>query len=519
MRRQILNPMIRLARGLPAAALLSTLAIAFGVCAAHAQPAGDSNQSIVRPGADGSVARRIDLGIGKSFVFDLPRDAKEVFVANPAVANAVVRSSRKIFIIGLADGATSVFIFDQEGRQIATAEVVIGRDMNVLRRLLKTAMPTSDISVVPVGDSIVLNGSVDSAGEAAQAIDIAKGFLGVSVIGGASASAAAGGASINIGGGKVIEGKLINALNIRGKDQVMLKVVVAEVQRAVIKQFGVNASNLNNGWQIGKIPVSGVVENPFPVQLQNPTNTTIGLGGGNPLNLFGGFNGVAIRAFERAGVLRTLAEPTLTAISGESAKFTAGGEIPVPKSENCTLQPGGGTTCQVGVDFKPFGVSLVFQPVVLSGGRISMRIATEVTEIDSENQFRFTATVVPAFRVRKSDTTVELPSGASLVTAGLIQQQQKQIINGLPALMNLPVLGALFRSRDYQKLETELLIIVTPYIAKSSSAQQIARPDEGFAEPKDPQTVIMGRLNKIYGVAGAPNDGGRYRGHIGFIAD
>lgn len=486
--------------------MIATLAVALSVSGAPAQ-------SVVRASGDGG-AQRIDLGIGKSFVFDLPRDAKEVFVADPKVANAVVRSPRKIFIIGLADGATSVFIFDQEGRQIATAEVVIGRDMNVLRRLLKTAMPTSDITVVPVGDSIVLNGSVDSAGEAAQAIDIAKGFLGISVIGGASAAgggaAGAGGASINIGGGKVVEGKLINALNIRGKDQVMLKVVVAEVQRAVIKQFGVNADV--SGWSIGRIPLSGTMQNPFPVQLQDPTRTAFQIGNSS--------QNVTLRAFERAGVLRTLAEPTLTAISGESAKFTAGGEIPVPKSENCSVVAGSNVqTCQIGVEYKPFGVSLVFQPIVLSGGRISMRVATEVTEVDSENQFRFNVTVVPAFRVRKSDTTVELPSGASLVTAGLIQHQQKQIINGLPALMNLPVLGALFRSRDYQKSETELMIIVTPYIAKPSTATALARPDEGFSEAKDPQSVIMGRLNKIYGVAGAPNDGGRYRGHVGFIAD
>jgi pilus assembly protein CpaC len=498
------------AQRLALAAGLVVAAIAAGVASAPAQQS-ETNPTIVRPGPDGSIARKIELGIGKSFILDLPRDAKEVFVANPKVANAVVRSPRKIFIIGVADGATSVFVLDQEGRQIATAEIAIGRDMNVLRKLLKTAMPSSSINVVPVGDSIVLNGTVDSAAEAAQALDIARGFIGVSAVGGGTASTGAGGGtSINLGGGQVVEGKVINALTVRGKDQVMLKVTVAEVQRAVIKQFGVN---LAGTWNIGKFGISPTTDNPFPIQLQNPSATSIAAG-------FNGATNVNVRAFERAGVLRTLAEPTLTAISGESAKFTAGGEIPVPKSETCTPVAGSATlSCQIGVEFKPFGVSLVFQPVVMSAGRISMRIATEVTEIDSENQIRFSSTVVPAFRVRKSDTTIELPSGASLVTAGLIQASQRQVINGLPALMNLPVLGALFRSRDYQKSETELLIIVTPFITKPSSAADIARPDEGFVEAKDPQTIIMGRLNKIYGVAGAPADGGRYRGHVGFIAD
>ena len=470
---------------------------------------------MIRPGADGSQAKRIELGIGKSLILELPRDAKEVFVANPKVANAVVRSPRKIFIIGVADGATSVFALDHEGRQIANADIVIGRDMNVLRRLLKTAMPNSQINVVPVGDSIVLNGSVDSAAEAAQALDIAKGFIGISAIGGSTATTGgAGGTSISLGGGTVVEGKVINALIIRGKDQVMLKVTVAEVQRAIVKQFGVNAAG---EWRVGRIPIAPKSDNPFPIQMQDPSIGNLNIGNCSPVPALCQ-DGVNVRAFERAGVLRTLAEPTLTAISGESAKFTAGGEIPTPQSEQCSVI-NGVLNCTISVVYKPFGVSLVFQPVVLSAGRISMRIATEVTEVDSENQLRFSTTVAPAFRVRKSDTTIELPSGASLVTAGLIQQSQKQIINGIPAMMNLPVLGALFRSRDYQKSETELLIIVTPFISKPSSASDLARPDEGYVEAKDPQTVVMGRLNKIYGVAGAPNDGSRYRGHVGFIAD
>ncbi|MGL4323837.1 MAG: type II and III secretion system protein family protein [Beijerinckiaceae bacterium] len=469
---------------------------------AHAEGI-ETNPGVLRAQNGTVLSKRVELGIGKSFVLELPRDAREVFVANPKVANAVVRSARKIFVIGLADGNTSLFALDAEGRQIAQLDVVIGRDMNVLRKLLKTAMPSSTIVVSPVGDSIVLTGNVDSAAEAAQAMDIAKGFIGISALGGMPT---AGGA---MAGGTVVEGRVINSLTIRGRDQVMLKVTVAEVKREVVKQLGING--LGN-WQVGRFNLTGVNDNAFRIQ---------GAQSGSQIRASGSGQQFAnLQAYERAGVLRTLAEPTLTAISGESAKFTAGGEIPVPKSETCVQVAGQAfQNCTIGVEYKPFGVSLVFQPVVLSVGRISMRVSTEVTEIDATNQIRISNSSVPAFRIRKSDTTVELPSGGSMAVAGLIQQSQKQMINGIPALMNVPVLGALFRSRDYVREETELMIIVTPLIAKPVASADLVRPDEGFTDSKDPQAVMMGRLNKIYGVAGAPNDGRRYRGHVGFIAD
>ncbi|MGL4495421.1 MAG: type II and III secretion system protein family protein [Beijerinckiaceae bacterium] len=465
-----------------------------------------TNPAVMRAENATVLSKKVELGIGKSFILELPRDAREVFVANPKVANAVVRSARKLFVIGVADGHTSLFALDAEGRQIAQLEIVIGRDMNVLRKLLKTAMPSATITVSPVGDTIVLTGTVDSAAEAAQAMDIAKGFIGVSAVGG---GAVPGGAVV---GGTVVEGKVINSLTIKGRDQVMLRVTVAEVKREVIKQLGINA--LGN-WQVGNFRMSGAIDNTFR------------LNGAQGRPLVSAFNPrtpgseyANLQAFERAGVLRTLAEPTLTAISGESAKFTAGGEIPIPQSESCTQTQGQAfQTCTIGVTYKPFGVSLVFQPVVLSVGRISMRVSTEVTEIDATNQIRATNLSIPAFRIRKSDTTVELPSGGSMAVAGLIQQSQKQIIGGIPALMNVPVLGALFRSRDYVREETELLIIVTPLISKPVAASDLARPEEGYVDARDPQAAIMGRLNKIYGVAGAPNDGKRYRGHVGFIAD
>ena len=491
--------------------LLAAAACTAFACQARAADSGPGpamSAPAVSPGLEQAVAHRLDLSIGRSVVIDLPRDAKEVFVANPAVANAVVRSTRKVFLIGMANGATSIYVMDADGRQIAAIEVNVGRDLNVLRQTFRSAMPRARIEVKPAGDSILLTGTVASAAEAQQAVDIAKAFVGQS-----SNAPATGQNSVSISLSGPTTGAVINALTIQGKDQVMVRVTIAEVSRAVLKQLGVD---LNGSWSALDFNIS----NPFPLQKQILSDMLISgtTRGGNALTT------ATLRAFERAGVSRVLAEPTLTAISGETAKFTAGGEIPVPKSQDCTVTAGISTrVCQIGIEFKPFGVTLTFTPLVLAESRISMRVATEVTELDYENQLRLDANGsvnVPAFRVRKSDTTVELPSGAVMMTAGLIQQTSNQVVNGLPGLMNLPILGTLFRSRDYQRRETELMIIVSPFIAKPMEANQVKRPEDGFVDAHDAQTVLLGRLNKLYGVAGAPlPPGAAYKGRFGFITD
>jgi pilus assembly protein CpaC len=441
--------------------------------------------------ADQVMARNIEMGVGRSIVVDLPRDAKEVFVANPAVANAVVRSARKLFVIGVAAGATTIMAIDAEGRQIAALEMQIGREPGLLQRTLKTAIPHAEIRAVSIGDSIVLTGMVDTVLEAQKAIDIANGFVGRQ-------------ASL-FGGG--VEGKVINSLSIRGKDQVMLKVTVAEVKRSAIKQIGVN---LNGAWELSGQQIGGVVNNAFSAGLVEPPNTlsaAVAVGTRSAKQ-------IDVRMLERHGLLRTLAEPTLTAISGETAKFMAGGEIPVPQSEETIPFS---NASKLSLVYRPYGVMLNFTPTVLSEGRISLSIATEVTEVDAENSIKLGRVNSPAFRNRKAYTTIELPSGGSLVTAGLIQQSSRQAVNGLPGLMNLPVLGALFRSRDFYREETELMILVTPYIAKPSKPKDLSRPDDGLFEASDTSAVLMGRINKVYGAAGSPLPPTQYRGKVGFI--
>ncbi|WP_438823066.1 type II and III secretion system protein family protein [Methylobacterium frigidaeris] len=445
---------------------------------------------------EADVSRRIDLTMGRSLVIDLPRDAKEVFVANPKVANAVVRSTRKVFIIGIENGATSIFVMDGDGRQIAALDVTVGRDLNVLRQTLTGSIPGGRFDVRPAGDSVLLTGSVGSAAEAQQAVDIANAFVGTG------------------GTGTAARGAVINNLTIRGKDQVMLRVTVVEVSRQVLKQFGVN---LNASWSTMNF-VNGV---PFPL-------TGGSYPAGNELSgklTSGGFSLQAnLRAFEQAGVSRILAEPTLTAISGEAANFTAGGEIPVPTSQSCSaVLASNSSNCSVGIEYKPYGVALNFTPVVQSENRISIRVGTNVTELDPQSAVPVSngnnTISVPGLTVRKSETTIELPSGGTMMIAGLIQQRNRQAISGLPGMLNLPILGALFRSRDYQRQETELMIMVTPYVAKPMDPGQVRKPDDGFTESTDSQAIVLGRLNRLYGVVGAAPLGSGYRGRVGFITD
>ena len=449
---------------------------------------------VVSVGADEhSVARRLDLSIGRSVIVELPRDAKEVFVANPKVANAVVRSTRKLFIIGMENGSTSIFVMDAEGRQIAALEATVGRDLNVLSETLRSALPSAQIDARSAGSSILLTGVVGSPSDAQQAVDIATAFVGV------AGGGPAGGAT---------RGAVINSLTIRGKDQVMLRVSVVEVARSVIKQLGINT---NGTWSAVDFATQAV----FPIAPQVLAGNNVIAGSVRSGNFRA--NGM-LQAFERAGVSRVLAEPTLVAVSGESATFTAGGEIPIPRSQDCT-RVGTVRSCQIGVEYKPYGVTLNFTPVVMSENRISMRVQTEVTEVDYESQVQFEAINVPGMRVRKTATTIELPSGATMMTAGLLSQNSAQAVGGLPGAMNLPVLGALFRSRDYQRKETELMIMVTPYMAKPMEAKEVARPDDGFVEAHDGQAILLGRLNRLYGVAGAPPPGPALKGRFGFITD
>jgi pilus assembly protein CpaC len=466
-------------------------ALSLGASLAPMAPAtgADAHVPVIKVAASEATSRFIPLGIGKSVAIDLPADIKDVLVADPTIANAVVRSSRRVYMIGVKIGQTNIFFFDADGKQIAGFDIAVTRDLNGVRAALKQSLPEADIRIEGVADGVMLSGSASSPAESQQAFDLATRLVGDGA-------------------------KVVNGIAVRGRDQVMLKVMLAEVRRDVIKQLGVD---LSGSFNYGTNVVNFNTQNPFSVTGQAIDNT----------NIAGSFKNVnaTLRAMERAGVVRTLAEPNLTAISGETASFVAGGEFPIPAGLSCdtTKSP---PVCQSQIDFKKFGVSMVFTPVVLSEGRISLKVMTEVSDLSSENSLTLSVPgstqtlTIPSISTRRAETVVEVPSGGSLAMAGMIQEQTKQQINGLPGLMQIPILGTLFKSRDYVNHQTELMVLVTPYVVRAVAQKQLSRPDDGFADPSDPQTVLLGRLNRIYGPSKVVEPvQTNYRGKYGFILD
>jgi pilus assembly protein CpaC len=475
-------------RTLIRAAGLTALVAYAGLAPKAPASAADARIPVIQVAASEATSRFIPLGIGKSVAIDLPADIKDVLVADPKIANAVIRTSRRVYMIGVALGQTNIFFFDTDGKQIAGFDIAVTRDLNGLRAALKQAFPEGDIRVEGIGDGVMLSGSAANAGEAQHAYDLASRLVGDGT-------------------------RVVNGISVRGRDQVMLKVTVAEVRRDVIKQLGID---LSASFSYGAAVVNLNTANPF-----SSTGGALSSSSFGPISSKG--VSATLKAMDRAGMVRTLAEPNLTAISGETASFLAGGEFPIPNGLSCdtTKSP---PVCQPQISFKKFGVSLMFTPVVLSEGRISLKVLTEVSDLSTENSMTLQVPngqplTVPSITTRRADTTVEIPSGGSLALAGMIQQQTKQSINGVPGLMEVPVLGTLFRSRDYINNQTELMVLVTPYIVRAVAQKQLSRPDDGFADPNDQAGALLGRLNRIYGAAGKTEPPIEYHGKYGFILD
>lgn len=470
-----------------AAAVAALYAISLTVVPAGGPAhAGDARLVKIDQGGVGQASRSIVLGLNKAAIVELPVAARDVLVSNPAIVDAVVRTNKRTYLIGLAVGQTNAFFFNENGQQILNLEIRVARDLTGLRDSLRQYFPSARIDVESLNDHIVLSGMVASASDASKAQDLAARYIGVE------------------------KDNVLNMLGIEGKEQVMLKVTVAEMQRSVIKQLGVN---LSSAASIGDLALQLSTTNALSVQ----GSSLGGLAGSGTLTGNDGTIGAAINALERDGILRTLAEPNLTAISGESAKFLAGGEFPVPTSRD--------RDGNVQLEFKPFGVGLNFTPVVLGEGRISLKISTEVSELSSDGAFVLQGAgggggvTVPGLRVRRAETTLELPSGGSLVMAGLLSDSMRQNIDGVPGAKDVPVLGQLFRSRDYQKNETELVVIVTPFLVDPTSRRNLALPTDGFAPPSDMDTILMGRLNATYGARGATPGNTSLQGPVGFVVD
>ncbi len=478
----------------------------------------------------GASSQSLAIPAGKSALVDLPVDARDVLVTRPGVADVLLRTPRRISVMGVSAGTTDAVFFDAAGRRILSLDIRVDIDGSAVGEMINRVVPGARVRVDGMNGSLVLSGVVANAGDADKAVQLAR-------------------ASVNK------PEQVINMLTIAGKDQVMLKVRIVEMQRQVIKQLGFNLSTLYgqagiaqfllnhaptygvNGALLGGVTggynldttkqpelnvpcmpgvtgtCSQVVHGPGSGFSNWQTATTQTTSGSNQLNQAN----ATVQAFERVGLVRTLAEPNLTAISGESAKFLAGGEFPVPTGQD--------TTGKVSVEFKPFGVGLGFTPVVLSGGRISLKISTEVSELSQDGAFSLASgpggpvLVVPSLSVRRAETTVELPSGGSMMIAGLLQDKMKQDLDSIPGMMNMPVLGALFRSRDYQAGQTELVVIVTPYLVNPASPADLQTPADGLQIANDVDTVLLGRINKASKRPPEATAGHTYQGPYGYVVE
>lgn len=473
-------------------------------------------------------AREIKLQANKSIILELPGDAKDILVSNPDIADVIVRSQRRVFLTGKKVGSTNIFFFDENSRQIASVDLVIERDIESLNRTLARIFPNSDVRAEGTGDTVVLSGTVPTDSDVAMAMSVARSALG-SASNASSASSGASTSSSASSGSSSSEPMIVNALKILGKAQVQLRVVIAEVNRDALKQIGVDL----NGKQYGLNATSPVTdsagttigEQAAAATNYGPQGNGFASGATNSLEGLataagGGFAGMfalpithfagqmsasaTVKALEKVGLSKTLAEPTLTAISGEEAKFLAGGQFPYRSGTS----PTAGDT----FGFKDFGVGLAFNPIVLSEGRISVRVKTEVSEINTA----LSVGGVPGVDVRSAETALELPSGGSMMIAGLLRDTTKRASKGIPGLRRLPVLGTLFSSQEFINNQTELVVIVTPYIVNPVARKDLALPTDGFVNASEPEALLLGRLNKVYGVRGRAPDT-PYHGNIGFI--
>lgn len=426
-------------------------------------------------GNDDQNSRALRLGIAKTAVIELPANVKDVIVGDNTIAEVVLRNKVTAYLFARTAGRTNVFFFDEDGRELLHLEIEVILDGKGLKRLLDRSMPGNRIEVESIGANIVLKGTVPSAADAKTAVDLAGRFL------------------FPAGGGTPGTENLsvVNMLQVAQGDQVALKVRVVELKRTLLKQLGVNIDA-----KLGSLDFSTV---PLPSGVDQATAAFGISGGGNNLD-------VTLQALEEQDLATTLAEPTLTAISGAQASFVAGGEFGY---RTC---PEGAVSGTCTVEFKPFGVTLGFTPTVLSEGRIALNISTEVSELGNRIDG------IPEIDTRRAQTSVEIPSGGSMMMAGLIRNVTTQDLRGTPGLRTLPVLGALFSSRDFQTSQTELVVIVTPYIVNSARPDQLATPLDNFNPPTDLQQIFLGRLNRVFG-ASSDRPAGVYHGQVGHIVE
>ena len=451
--------------GTAAAALLGASALAAPA------PAGSLPGPVARATPSVRPSTDLTLSVGTGRMVRLDGQMTDLFVANDTIADVQVRSPSQIYIFGKAPGETTVFATDKAGHTIFSTNVRVGTNMGSLDELLRVAMPEAQIRATPVNGLVLLTGTVATPADVEEATRLVQGFVGQNT-------------------------QVISRLKTATPLQVMLKVTIAEVSRTLVKEIGVNLLNRDNSGGF----LFGVAQgNPGTIQtVTTPGSNGVPVGGtaytfnsagtGTTLGFAGHLLGMdllsTLKLNEQVGAVHTLAEPNLTALSGETASFLAGGEFPIPTSSGLN---------GVSVEFKQYGVSLAFTPTVLEGGRISMRVRPEVSELSDAGSIQLNGFSVPSLTTRRAETTVELGSGQSFMIGGLLRNTSGNTTNKAPLLGSLPIIGALFKSNAFKRNETELVIVITPYLVRPVNANQIALPTDNIRNANTLERVLLDR--------------------------
>ena len=448
---------------------LAALALGLGPIAV-AVPAPAMAAQSARP------SETLNLSQNTGTLVRLSSPMSDVFVANDSIADIQVRSSTQLYVFGKSAGETTVYATDKSGRVVYAANVRVGTNVGSVGEMLRLAMPEANIQATPMNNLVLLTGTVGSPDDVSEAQRLVQAYVGDST-------------------------QVVSRLRSATPLQVNLRVKIAEVSRSLVKQIGVNllSQDTTGGFNFGVAQGQGIylpapgAENPTTGEAGDVIRSAIGTTLSASRKLFGLNLLATLDLAESDGLVSTLAEPNLTALSGETASFLAGGEFPIPVS-----QEQGSVT----IEYKQYGVGLSFTPIVLADGRISMRVRPEVSELSNEGSLRLNGFNVPALTTRRAETTVELGSGQSFMIAGLLRNANTNNVDKAPFLGDLPILGALFRSSGYRRSETELVIIVTPYLVRPVSGR-LALPTDGYRAPNSSQLVIGGQTYAPSGSAPA----------------
>ena len=428
----------------------------------------------------------LQITLGKADILKLPGNVSDVLVADPDIVDVQAVQSDKLYIVGLNIGDTNIIVLDAEGEILKRIDIHVTFDLQALQSLLESLFPDENVKVGAINSQVLLTGTVSNPETASKIANIAGHYV----------------SELQDTDDKEVDQLISNLMEVRGEQQVMLQVKIVEAKRSVLKELGletaVNDPNeLATSTLFGNTPSASSINNGNAFNMAGGPGLTlsedaIGTAGlilNSESSPFGTI-GLFLEALEQENLVNVLAEPNLTAVSGQQAGFLAGGEFPVPTGRD---QFG-----NITIEFREFGVSLNFRPIVLSDKRINLQMNTEVSSLDNTNAVVLADLTVPGLDIRRAETTVELPSGGSLMIAGLLQSEATEGMRGLPGIANTPVLGDLIKSNSFRRDETELVVIVTGYLVESFADKEVAEKEER-KENASMANIFAANIRKIFG--------------------